>query len=204
MIYGCAHLVTRPLAVMSLQLPSETFRPKTCLVLGGARSGKSRYAQQLAEDSGRELVFLATAMAWDDEMRDRVAAHRRDRDERWRTVEEPLALAKVLNRHAVAGAVVLVDCLTLWLTNLMLGGHPVPQAVDRLAEAIVECRGAAILVSNEVGAGVVPDTPLGRAFRDEQGRLNQAIAARCDAAVLVVAGLPMLLKPSRSPTIELA
>lgn len=189
---------------MSLQLPSETFRPKTCLVLGGARSGKSRYAQQLAEDSGRELVFLATAMAWDDEMRDRVAAHRRDRDERWRTVEEPLALAKVLNRHAVVGAVVLVDCLTLWLTNLMLGGHPVPQAVDRLAEAIVECRGAAILVSNEVGAGVVPDTPLGRAFRDEQGRLNQAIAARCDAAVLVVAGLPMLLKPSRSPTIELA
>ena len=183
---------------------SEIVKPRSCLVLGGARSGKSRYAQRLAEDSGRALVFLATATVWDGEMRDRVAAHRRDRDARWRTVEEPLALAEALMRYAEPDAVVLVDCLTLWLTNLMLGGHAVGEAVDRLADAIAECRGATILVSNEVGAGVVPDNPLGRAFRDEQGRLNQAMAARCDAAVLVVAGLPVLLKPSRSPPVALA
>ena len=188
---------------MSVRSSPKPARPRSCLVLGGARSGKSRYAQRLAEGSGRDLVFIATSTAWDDEMRDRIAAHRRERDARWRTVEEPLALAEVLETQAVPGSVVLVDCLTLWLSNLMLGDHPVAQAMDRLAGAVAESRGAVILVSNEVGAGLVPDTPLGRAFRDQQGRLNQLVAERCDAAVLLVAGLPVLLKPSKDPPLHL-
>lgn len=183
--------------------PAGSHRPRSCLVLGGARSGKSGYAQRLAEESKRSLVYIATATAWDDEMRARVARHRDERDARWRTIEEPLALAATLEREADPASVILVDCLTLWLTNLMLGGHAHAEAGARLAEAIPRLRGSVIFVSNEVGWGIVPDTPLGRAFRDAQGWLNQAVASRCDTVILVAAGIPLRLKPAAPPAISL-
>ena len=172
------------------------------LVIGGARSGKSRHAEALARGTGLDRIYLATATAWDDEMRARIAAHRDARAaDGWRTIEEPLALAAVLEREAGPGRTVLVDCLTLWLTNVMLGGG----APDRAAEAVEPaCRdlvaalprlaGAVVLVSNEVGWGIVPDNRLARDFRDAQGRLNQRVAEVCDRVVLVTAGLPLSLK----------
>jgi adenosylcobinamide kinase/adenosylcobinamide-phosphate guanylyltransferase len=171
------------------------------LVLGGSRSGKSRYAQQLAEASGLEKVFVATAQAFDEEMRERIGRHRRDRSGDWQTREEPLALADALPSVTKAGRVVLVDCLTLWLSNVMLEGRDPAAASKRLVAAIVESAGPLILVSNEVGCGIVPATPLGRSFRDRQGWLNQAVAACCDAVVVVTAGCPRLVKPA--PAFEL-
>lgn len=165
------------------------------LVMGGARSGKSRHAQRLCEDSGRRLVFCATAgEARDPEMAARIARHRGERDARWRTVEAPLALGPMLAEAAAPDAVVLVDCLTLWLTNVMLGGDDVETAGAALVGGLPALRGPVVFVSNEVGAGIVPDNALARGFRDAQGRLNQAMAAGCAAAVLVVAGLPLVLK----------
>ena len=164
----------------------------TTLFLGGARSGKSRLAQAAAEALPGALVYVATATAGDEEMADRIARHRDDRGERWRTVEVPLMLAASIT--AAAPAIVLVDCLTLWLSNLMLGGHDVDAATADLIAAIRETTGPVFLVSNEVGLGIVPDTPLGRRFRDEAGRLNQQIAAAVERVEFVVAGLSMRLK----------
>ena len=183
--------------------PAGRIAARTCLVLGGARSGKSGYAQTLAERSGLAPIYVATATVYDDEMQDRVDRHRAARDHRWRTVEEPLALAATLEREAAPEAVVLVDCLTLWLTNVMLGGGDADAASSGLAEAIAGVRGPLVLVSNEVGMGIVPDNALARAFRDAQGRLNQTMAEACDAVVLVTSGLPMLLKPSVALTLIL-
>lgn len=181
---------------------NATSAARACLVIGAARSGKSRYAQQLAEAADRQPIYLATATAEDDEMRSRVAAHRGDRDPRWRTVEEPLALAETLVRLARPDAIVLVDCLTLWLSNLMLGGSDLGDATRRLAASIPHLPGPVIFVSNEVGAGIVPDNRLARAFRDAQGRLNQGMAEACDTVVLVSAGLPVLLKPGAPPPVR--
>lgn len=164
-------------------------------VLGGARSGKSRYAQARAEALADSLIFVATAEAFDDEMRERIAQHRADRDARWRTVEAPRALAAAidaLNRH---DAVVLVDCLTLWVSNLLLADDDIARAGRELCEAIGRFEGMIILVANEVGLGIVPDNALARRFRDAAGQLNQAIAAACDEVVLLAAGLPLTLKP---------
>ena len=169
---------------------------RSLLVLGGARSGKSRYAQNLAEQSGKQRVFIATAEAGDAEMTKRIGLHRAERGAAWRTVEAPLALAEALAQAASPDTIVLVDCLTLWLSNLMLAGRDVVVESRRLAGAITALTGPAIFVSNEVGAGIVPDNRLARDFRDAQGRLNQIIAAACDSAVLVAAGLPLTLKPS--------
>ena len=166
------------------------------LVLGGSRSGKSRYAQQLAEASGLTKVLVATAQAFDDEMGERIGRHRRDRSVDWRTREEPMRLADALSSESQAGTVLLVDCLTLWLSNVMLAGHDAESASEELAAAIAESAGPLILVSNEVGSGIVPATPLGRSFRDRQGWLNQAVAACCDVVVLVTAGCPQLVKPA--------
>lgn len=168
---------------------------RSLLVLGGARSGKSRYAQRLAETSGRAPILVATATAGDGEMAERIARHRADRDPAvWSVVEEPLALAGAVRRAARPNAVLVVDCLTLWLSNLMCGADD-PAAEADLAEAVRDAAGPVILVSNEIGLGLVPETPLGRAFRDRQGRLNQRIAEACDAVVFVAAGLPLALKP---------
>lgn len=177
--------------------PSKPLRPevRSCLVLGGARSGKSSYAQDLAEGSGRPLVYLATATVWDGEMAERVALHRGARDARWRTVEEPLALAEAIGREAAGGPLIVVDCLTLWLTNVMLGGRDVAMECRSLAAQVASVPAPVIYVSNEVGSGIVPDNLLAREFRDAQGRLNQAMARACHTVVLVTAGLPLTLKP---------
>jgi adenosylcobinamide kinase / adenosylcobinamide-phosphate guanylyltransferase len=165
------------------------------LVLGGARSGKSRQALALAEADGRTRVFVATAQAHDDEMRDRIARHRAQREAGWRTCEAPLDLPGAIREESAPDRVVVVDCLTLWLSNVMLAGQEPGEATEALVRATAEAAGPLILVSNEVGQGIVPSTPLGRAFRDAQGRLNQEIAAVCDAVILVVAGCPTLIKP---------
>ncbi|MCI0431692.1 MAG: bifunctional adenosylcobinamide kinase/adenosylcobinamide-phosphate guanylyltransferase [Rhodospirillales bacterium] len=165
------------------------------LVLGGARSGKSRYAEGLVIASGLERIYIATAQAWDEEMTIRITEHRRRRAEQgWRTVEEPLDLAATLVRETGAGHAVLVDCLTLWLNNVMLGGNDVDAAVGRLIDQLPSLPGAVVLVSNEVGLCIVPDTALGRRFRDAQGRLNQSLAATVPRVVFVTAGLPVVLK----------
>ncbi|MEM1086456.1 MAG: bifunctional adenosylcobinamide kinase/adenosylcobinamide-phosphate guanylyltransferase [Pseudomonadota bacterium] len=163
-------------------------------ILGGARSGKSRRALSLAETLGERRVFVATAEAWDDEMADRIERHRSEREVGWSTVEAPLDLVNALSVVASRGAVCLVDCLTLWLSNLMHHERDVEAESARLVEAIRTMPVPIILVSNEVGLGLVPETPLGRAFRDAQGRLNQAVASVCDRVEFVAAGLPLVLK----------
>lgn len=164
------------------------------LVIGGVRSGKSRYAQARAEATGLRKVFIATAQALDDEMRERIARHRADRGPNWQAVEAPLELAEAIATQNAPDNVLLVDCLTLWLTNMMLAERDVSAAVDRLTAAIAEVKGQLILVSNEVGWGIVPDNALARRFRDEAGRVNQRVAAAVDEAQLLVAGLPIRLK----------
>lgn len=165
------------------------------LVLGGARSGKSRFAQSRAEALPGELVYLATAQAFDDEMRERIALHRADRGPRWSTVEAPLELAEMVTACSKPETVVLVDCLTLWASNLMLADRDTDVATEGLARAVSTARGPVILVANEVGLGIVPDNALARRFRDAAGRINQEMAAAVDEVVIMFAGLPLVLKP---------
>ncbi|SDA13017.1 bifunctional adenosylcobinamide kinase/adenosylcobinamide-phosphate guanylyltransferase [Sphingomonas sp. NFR15] len=166
----------------------------TLFVIGGARSGKSRYAQARAEALPGELVYIATAQAFDAEMADRIARHRADRDTRWRTVEAPVALPEAIVANSASGCVLLVDCLTLWTSNLLLGEHDIDAAGAALERAVITAPGPVILVANEVGLGIVPDNALARRFRDHAGLLNQRIAAAVGAVVLVTAGLPLSLK----------
>ncbi|SHH51778.1 bifunctional adenosylcobinamide kinase/adenosylcobinamide-phosphate guanylyltransferase [Bradyrhizobium erythrophlei] len=168
----------------------------TTLVLGGARSGKSAFAEKLIGDSGLARIYLATAAAGDDEMKARIAHHRVQRGEGWTTIEEPLALVDALTREAIHGRVVLVDCLTLWLSNLMLAERDPDIEARRLTRFLAVAKYPVVLVSNEVGLGLVPDTPLGRRFRDAQGRLNQIVAACVPNVVFIAAGLPLWLKRS--------
>lgn len=168
--------------------------PRRTLVIGGARSGKSRYAQSRAEAMAGRHIFIATAEAWDDEMRARIARHRDDRDARWTTVDAPTDLPAAIAAHDRPDAILLVDCLTLWLSNLMLADADLDAATADLAAALDGHSGQIILVANEVGWGIVPDNALARRFRDAAGRLNQNMAAACDAVVLVAAGLPLSLK----------
>jgi len=166
------------------------------LVLGGARSGKSRMALALAEASSPTRLLIATAQAFDDEMRERIAHHRAERNPSWQTREVPLDLVDALRTYAGPERIVLVDCLTLWLSNLIMGERDPSREVDALVEALRDIAGPVLLVSNEVGQGIVPATALGRAFQDHQGRLNQRTAEACDAVVFVAAGCPVLLKPA--------
>ncbi|AYJ85028.1 bifunctional adenosylcobinamide kinase/adenosylcobinamide-phosphate guanylyltransferase (plasmid) [Sphingomonas paeninsulae] len=167
------------------------------LVLGGARSGKSRYAQIRAEVLTGQLIYLATAQAFDQEMRERIALHRSDRGTRWSTVEEPLELAETITKCSTPETVVLVDCLTLWTSNLMLAERDTVAATEGLLRAVSGARGPVILVANEVGLGIVPDNALARQFRDAAGRVNQEMAAGIDEVVMMFAGLPLALKPKR-------
>lgn len=167
--------------------------PHLTLVIGGARSGKSAFAERLIRQSGRPRRYIATAEAWDDEMRDRITQHRRDRGEAWTTVEAPLNLAAALAECRIEEAV-LVDCATLWLTNHLLAQHDLVVESTRLLAALANCPAPVIIVSNETGWGIVPENALARRFRDEQGRLNQRLAAQAQLAVTVIAGLPLVLK----------
>lgn len=166
------------------------------LILGGIRSGKSRLAERLAAASGGPVICVATATAQDEEMRSRIAAHQARRPSGWQLIEEPLRLAAVLHEQAAPGHCVLVDCLTLWLTNLLL--TPDPTALERESEALLEILptlpGTLILVGNETGMGVVPADALSRRYCDVAGRLHQDLAQRCERVVLTVAGLPHTLK----------
>ncbi|MCG7347040.1 bifunctional adenosylcobinamide kinase/adenosylcobinamide-phosphate guanylyltransferase [Sphingomonas sp. ACRSK] len=167
---------------------------RTMLVLGGARSGKSRYAQSLAEASGGRLVFVATAQAFDDEMTDRIRRHQADRDGRWTTVEASVDLASAIAAADDEDAVVLVDCLTLWASNLLLGEEDAEARLAQLLAALERARGQVLLVANEVGLGIVPDNALARAFRDLAGTVNQRVAAVADQVHMTVAGIPIIVK----------
>ena len=162
-------------------------------IIGGARSGKSAHAERLIAALAPPWTYLATAQAFDDEMRERIVTHQTRRDAGWRTVEAPLDLAATLD-SLDAGAPVLVDCLTLWLSNHMLAGHDLAQQCDRLKKVLAKPKGPWFVVSNEVGMGIVPDNALARRFRDEAGRLNQRIAAIADRVIFMVAGVPMQVK----------
>lgn len=166
---------------------------RSLFVLGGARSGKSRHAQALAETAaarnGGRLVYIATAQAFDTEMDERIVRHQADRDERWQTVDAPLELVDALTAADGVDSVMLVDCLTLWMSNLLLADRDIAAQIDRLVDTIAVLTGRIILVSNEVGLGIVPDNALARLFRDGAGRLHQRIAAEVDSVDMVMAGL---------------
>lgn len=168
------------------------------LLLGGARSGKSRLAEQLAEKRvdrfGGRLIYIATAEAWDDEMKARIAEHRSRRGDRWHSVEVPVAVVEVLRALPADTGAVLIDCLTLWLSNLMHAGREIGTETAGLLTALNNVAFPVLLVSNEVGLGIVPENKLARDFRDAQGRLNQAVAAAADHAIFMAAGLPLVLK----------
>lgn len=172
--------------------------PPVTLVLGGARSGKSSYAERLAESQAKDIegacIYLATAAAGDGEMAERIAAHRRRRGPLWSTREEPLDLAGALAVSSVAHSIVLVDCLTLWLSNILLADLDVENECGKLLAALPGLPGPVIFVANEVGLGIVPDNALARRFRDDAGRLNQAVAAAAQSVVFLAAGLPLVLK----------
>lgn len=167
--------------------------PRLTLVLGGARSGKSTYAEGLVRLLPPPWIYVATAQAADGEMRDRIGRHQRRRGSGWTTLEVPLDVPKALTSEACDHPA-LIDCLTLWLSNLMHSGRDIEHETDRLLEALAASAAPRVVVSNEVGLGIVPDNALARAFRDEAGRMNQRIAAAADCVMFVAAGLPMILK----------
>jgi adenosylcobinamide kinase/adenosylcobinamide-phosphate guanylyltransferase len=166
------------------------------LILGGMKSGKSRYAETLATDSGLPVTVIATATAEDDAMRQRIARHRMNRPAHWTVVEEPIALARTLGDHAAEHHCIIVDCLTLWLTNLLCqtDAAALGRECDALLQLLEELPGLILLVSNEVNMGIIPLGELNRRFCDEAGRLHQNLARRCERVVLLVAGLPLALK----------
>jgi adenosylcobinamide kinase/adenosylcobinamide-phosphate guanylyltransferase len=168
------------------------------LVLGGARSGKSSFALEYVEKSYKSYMFLATAEVLDDEMAHRVELHRKARGPKWQVREEPLEIAQVLAPGNCDVEAVLIDCTTIWLSNVLLqkGADQVPTYENALIEALARSDQSVIIVSNEVGSGIVPEHPLGRQYRDMAGSLNQKMAAAADRVFLVVAGLPVQLKPS--------
>jgi adenosylcobinamide kinase/adenosylcobinamide-phosphate guanylyltransferase len=178
--------------------------PPVTLVLGGARSGKSTHAERLATGSlfgavPRPAVYIATAEAGDVEMATRIMAHRARRGGAWTTIEEPLKLAEALQAAAAHGQPVLVDCLTLWLSNLMHAGEDVDEATDEVLRSLNDHRMPVVFVSNELGLGLVPETPLGRRFRDAMGRMNMAVAERADRVIFMAAGQPLTLKDRPAP-----
>jgi len=164
------------------------------LILGGARSGKSHFAEQMAFETGKNKIYLATSQAFDGEMIDRINKHKTDRGNGWVTVEEPIDIKRVLKTSADTDNVVLLDCLTLWISNLMMVERDISDAFKELCDVLPELEGELILVSNEVGQGIVPDNAMARAFRDYAGRLHQDIAALADEVYFVTAGLPQKLK----------
>ena len=168
--------------------------PPVTLVLGGARSGKSAFAERLVEAASPQRLYLATGQAWDDEMRDRIVSHQQRRGQGWGTIEVPVELKQALETNARDGRPILIDCLTLWVSNLMLGEHDIDAAFGSLAATLPGLKGPVVFVSNEVGLGIVPDNAMARSFRDHAGRLHQLIAGLADEVYFVAAGLPLKMK----------
>ena len=168
--------------------------PPVTLILGGQRSGKSKLAETLIEDAAGGGLYLATAEARDGEMTDRIAIHRARRGPDWDTIEEPLDILGQIREHAAPGRPVLVDCVTLWLSNLMAAGRDPDSEVETLAQGLDGLGGPVVFVSNEVGLGVIPANALARSFADAAGRANQRLAQRADRVVFTAAGLPLVLK----------
>jgi adenosylcobinamide kinase/adenosylcobinamide-phosphate guanylyltransferase len=166
------------------------------LVLGGARSGKSSWALKYAEEHYASCLFLATAEVTDEEMEDRIRLHKEARGPRWRLVEEPVNIAEALEQKCEGADVVLIDCMTIWQSNILMktGAEKVPIYREKLLEVLLKRERSVILVSNEVGAGIVPLHPLARQFRDLAGTLNQELAALADKVVMTVAGIPLFIK----------
>jgi adenosylcobinamide kinase/adenosylcobinamide-phosphate guanylyltransferase len=170
---------------------------ETTLIIGGCKSGKSRHALEIAEDYGLHKIFMATCIPMDDEMKERVARHKEERSGRWQTLEVPTDLPEAVAEHGVDGNVILVDCLTLWMANLLTqpaNTEPVAARVSALLAALKQATGPVVLVSNEVGAGIVPENRLARQFRDEAGVANQKVAAVADRVVWMVAGIATVVK----------
>ncbi len=174
------------------------FEKGCMLVLGGAKSGKSSFALEICDGMDKKHIFLATAQAWDQEMVERIQRHQEERDDKWRTVEEPVDIDAKLNEFDNEETVILIDCLTLWLNNLFMKFEKdydrIYQGIDELAGRLLNIRGAVVLVSNEVGTGIVPENPLSRRYRDAAGFANQRIASVARKVVVTFAGLPMVLK----------
>ena len=176
-------------------MPPTTDILRATLVIGGARSGKSHYAEELLGAAGESCVYIATAEIHDDEMAARIAQHRVRRGDHWHTVEQPLDLVAALQENCAESNAVLVDCLTLWLANLMAASRDIAAEIRLLTDALPGLLGRVVLVTNEVGQGIVPENSLAREFRDHAGRLNQAVAAAADEVVLMTAGIPQRIKP---------
>jgi len=167
---------------------------KTTFVLGGARSGKSSYAEKLVEGSGLQPIYFATGRAFDTEMENRISIHRNSRGDEWQTVEEPLDLVGALQKHAGHDRFVLVDCLTLWITNLMMAEQNIAAETETLVAALPQLSGQVVFVSNEVGLSIVPENRMAREFRDHAGFLHQAVASVADEVYFIAAGLPLKMK----------
>jgi len=198
---------TRTKTRIQAEIQAEIQTQNRTLVLGGARSGKSAHAELLAAESGKDVLYIATAQAGDTEMAARIAHHRLQRSSAWRTVEEPFALGAAITRWSTPQRLILIDCLTVWLSNLLFAearefpevGDILPPACfheERAAflTALRQSAGEVVLVSNEVGMGIIPQGAVSRWFVDEAGRLNQSVAATCNRVQLVMAGLPLVLK----------
>jgi len=168
------------------------------LILGGVKSGKSSLAEQSAKgwesDCGGGVIYIATARAYDDEFGERILRHQQQRPEHWQTIEEPLAVAKLLDSYSGLGHCILLECLTLWLSNVLCDELPLAEQIESLCTAIESYDGELIIVSNETGLGIMPDNALARRFGDEAGLLHQHLATLCDRVRVTVAGLPLVLK----------
>ena len=185
--------VIKPSVTQMNQQPFAS-NANTHLVLGGARSGKSRFGEQIAKDSGLEVIYVATAQAYDNEMVKRIEQHKLDRPDYWQSIEEPVNLPKIIEDNSHSKNIILVDCLTLWLMNLLDAKLDIPREVDALLNALSKSSGAVVMVSNEITMGVVPMGEMSRQYVDELGRMHQRIAQQAHNVTLMVAGIPMAIK----------
>ena len=168
---------------------------KITLILGGTRSGKSAYGEMLALKNFSSPIYIFTAQAWDDEMKSRIKTHKKRREgKNWKDIEAPIELGTAIKNNATSNNCILVDCLTLWLTNILLDGQDIDDAINELLLTIKACPGEIILVSSEVGLGIVPDNSIARQFRDLSGKLHQKLAMEAENVLLMVAGIPMVVK----------